>query len=146
MGIYDDTKLAAAVEAWAKESLDIGFGVEYSKALLLDFDRYAAEHGLMKGSPGPVALGKQLKRIGMTPVRRKGLRYWKGASLKNPVEVAPHRNMTTLINAEKSDFARTAAKQGKTPLELIAEEAERDRLDALKRMKADRKIKGPRRD
>ena len=146
MGVYDDTKLAAAVEAWAAESLNIGFGVEYSKALLRDFDRFATDNGLMKGSPGPVALGKQLKRIGMVPVRRKGLRYWQGATLKNPVDVPPQRNMTTFINEEKSVFARSAAKQGKTPLQLMQEEQELDRLEALKRVKADRKIKGPRRD
>lgn len=135
MAIYDDTKLAAAVDQWAKGSLEMGFGVEYSKALLADFDKFIEVNKLMSGSPGPVALGKQLKRIGLVPVRRKGLRYWEGAKLKRPIKVEPKRNRATFIHDQQAQIARDARKQGKTPLQLAKDEAERDAAEARERIR-----------
>lgn len=130
MAIYDDTKLTAAVDQWVLKRLNVGFGVEYSKALLADFDHFINAEQLMSGSPGPVALGKQLKRIGLVPVRRQGLRYWEGATLKRPVKVEPKRNRRTHIHQQEEHVARRARKQGMTPLELAKQEA---REDAKKR-------------
>ena len=126
MAIYDDTKLTVAVDEWVKKRLNMGFGVEYSKALLADFDHFIEKEQLMSGSPGPVALGKQLKRIGLKPVRRQGLRYWEGATLKRPVKVAPTRNRRTIIHEQQDSIAKAARKQGKSPLEVAKEEARRD--------------------
>ena len=112
--MYDNTKFEAAFIAWMAESVEIGFGEHYAGDLLDDFDRFCAENGLLKRSPGRVAFGKMLRLQGVFERRKRlGLTYWSGLKLLRPPKkdaLEPKRYALTRAAQDELDRKRMEIK------------------------------------
>lgn len=82
--MYDESKLEAAVDAWAKKRADLGFGQHYTRDLLADFEAFLAETKMLQASPGMAAFGRQMTRIGLGQRRLNGKTWRTGITLKKP--------------------------------------------------------------
>lgn len=82
--MYDETKLEAAVDAWAQQRAKLGYGQHYTRELLADFEAFLAETAMLQASPGMPAFGRQLTRLGCGQRRLHGVTFRTGIALLSP--------------------------------------------------------------
>lgn len=85
--MYNNDKFHRALDEFLSIECDTtpAAGAIYTKDLMYAFELFVAKTGLMKRSPGPVAIGLRLKELGFTKTLKDGLTYWQPLSLHNPV-------------------------------------------------------------
>ena len=115
--MYDDKKLKAAVDAWVKENTELGYGQHYTRDLLQDFENFLYKTKMLQASPGVVAFGRQLNRIGLGTRRVSGKTYRTGIALKaapSPTEgvrYAPTKRRAKTSKATRSRVKNSVRKK-----------------------------------
>lgn len=136
--MYDQAKLEAAVDEWARQRCKLGYGQHYWLELLKDFEQFCEETGMMKASPGRVAFGRQLRRIGLEPRRLNGSAYWTGIRLLTPpaAPVEPLRYKRTEARREEAAATRSKVASARKRKAVLSPTEREKRAESVKKRMA----------
>lgn len=140
---YDNTKLNAAFTRWIDECCVLTLGGTYSGDLLDSFEDFCAKTGMLKRSPGRVAFGRELARLGLEKYKDTGMTHWAGIKLKNPPANSRFRlqaaTITRMEREGKEREARQIARRQTRQAEFDRQQTEQSAL-VKERMEAETKM------
>jgi hypothetical protein len=135
--VYDNTKLTQALHGWIKAKCDEGFGSSYARDLQDSFEAWCAATGALKRSPGHVAFGRELKKLGFTRYKVGGLSHYEGLLLKEASTVEAITDPK--VKQEIATMVRKRAEVGEKKLEKIRRETKAQRKVRMREFKKEMK-------